>query len=271
MGVTRKIKRNEGLFRGSWRYFRHRASGYRIDAAPIFVVGCGHSGTSIMLRLLGQHSRIYGVPYESRVLECPRLKRWLAFKIWNRETVVRQKHRWAEKTPMHVRLIDRAFSTFPDARILFVVRDGRDVAVSMRKRFEDFEPGLLRWIDDNRIGLSWADDPRVMQVRYEDLVQRYEETMPQICAFIEEAFEDDLIAFHEKPAFMFKHRSLSNPGSGAGDNHPYYRNWQINQKLFDGSGKWVKEMTEEEKTCFKSNQDAMQMLINFGYATDDNW
>lgn len=140
----------------------------------------------------------------------------------------------------------------------------------MRKRFGDFEKGLRRWFDDNRQGLTWTNDPRVMQVRYEDLVKRYDETMQRICTFIGEAFEEGLTDYHETPAYIFSTR-VKDPGSGSGKDHKDYRNWQINQKLFDGSGKWIKEMTEEEKVCFKADEDVMQMMIDFGYATDDKW
>ncbi len=211
------------------------------------------------------------MPYESRVFEYPNLKQWLVTKIWNRETVVQQKHRWVEKTPMHVRLIDRIFARYPDSKVLFVIRDGRDVTVSMRKRFGDFETGLRRWVDDNRLGLAWADDPRVMRVRYEDLVKQYDEIMPRICAFIGEAFEDGLIAFHETPVYSHSEKVTEKPGSESLKDHKHYRNWQLNQKLFDGSGKWVKEMTEEEKARFKADKDALQMLIDFGYAEGDDW
>jgi hypothetical protein len=56
-----------------------------------------------------------------------------------------------------------------------------------------------------------------------------------------------------------------------GKDHKEHRNWQINQKLFDGSGKWIKQMSGEEKACFKADKDAMQMLIDLGYAADDDW
>jgi hypothetical protein len=109
-----------------------------------------------------------------------------------------------------------------------------------------------------------------MEVRYEDLVKEYDETMPRICSFIGEEFEQGLVDFHETPAYMFS-QGVNNPGSGSGKDHKAYRNWQINQKLFDGSGKWKKEMTEEEKLQFKADGDAMQLLTGFGYASGEDW
>ena len=270
MGLTAKILRNENFFQDTWGYFRQRQRGHRIEAAPIFVLGCGHSGTSVLLRLLGAHSKIYGIPYESRVFTHPDIKQRLTSKIWNRNTIAHCKHRWVEKTPIHVRMIDRIFVRYPDARVLFVVRDGRDVSVSLRKRFGDYDKSLRRWVNDNHQGLNWVKDPRVMQVHYEDLVKNYDQTMPGICKFIGETFEEGLVDYHETPAYMFS-TGVRNPGSGSGKDHKEYRNWQINQKLFDGSGKWVKEMTAEEKACFKADEEATKMLIDFGYAADDSW
>ncbi len=271
MGITSKVLRNEGLLRHTSRYLRQKLRGHRIKAPPIFVVGCGHSGTSILVRLLGEHSHIYAVPYESRIFEYENFKKWLTLKIWNRETVVRGKHRWVEKTPMHVRLIDRIFAYVPDAKIIFVVRDGRDVTASLRKRFGEFETGLKRWVEDNHLGLAWKDDPRVLTVRYEDLVKNYQETMPRICTFIGETFEEEMIGFHETPEYFHSEKTEDKPGSESGKEHKYYRNWQVNQKLFDGSGKWLKEMTYDEKKSFKADDEAMRLLIDFGYVKNHDW
>lgn len=38
-----------------------------IDSSPTFIVGCGHSGTSVLLAILGAHPRIYPVTYESGI------------------------------------------------------------------------------------------------------------------------------------------------------------------------------------------------------------
>jgi len=47
------------------------------------------------------------------------------------------------------------------------------------------------------------------------------------------------------------------------------RNWQINQPLFDGRGRWIKEMTEDDKVIFKDK--AQKYLEKFGYADANSW
>jgi hypothetical protein len=58
------------------------------------------------------------------------------------------------------------------------------------------------------------------------------------------------------------------PPSAHEAQHRQYRNWQINQPLFDGRGKW-KRMTSEEKRMVK--EIAGHMLVECGYVGDNNW
>lgn len=267
MGIRKKLLREEKPIRNTRAYLKNRKAGYKVDAPPIFVTGCGHSGTTIMLRLLGAHSKIHWIPYETRILFRSKFQQCLAFWLWNRSAVTNRKHRWVEKTPLHVRIVERAFETLPDARVIFMVRDGRDATVSMRKRYGNFERGLKRWVDDNRFALQWMDDKRVMILKYEDLVKNSEQVLSHICDFIGEKFEEEMLSYHERSerASPKEH----NPASEPAGNTWKLRGWQISQKLYDGSGRWKEEMTEEEKALFK--KEASDLLIQFGYAENNDW
>src|SRR4051794_13051296 len=69
---------------------------------PIFIVGCGHSGTSLVLAILGAHSKIYAVPYESKFGFKSDEAAKALFAEFDAKTVSAGKQRWVEKTPRHV-------------------------------------------------------------------------------------------------------------------------------------------------------------------------
>lgn len=268
MGLTTKIlhaERPHQTFNFLINYFR----GIRADKPPILIVGCGHSGTSVLLRILDMHPAIYGIPYESRAFLKSRTKIRLASWFWKKNTIAAGKHRWAEKTPSHIHAIRRILEEYPDARILLIVRDGRDVAISLRKRTGDFAGGIARWMEDNRAGEAFWNHPQVFKLAYEELVGRFEEIMPKICAFLDEPFDASMRDFHQRKLSLFRAEDNAAPPDESDTHHNQHRNWQINQKLFDGSGKWRLEMSSEEKNLFK--QKAGEMLIEYGYETTTNW
>ena len=123
---------------------------------PIFIVGCQRSGTTMLRLMLDSHSQISCGP-ETRFLEDlerivgPDWKRLSQFGYSQEEWLKRiraffegiqsdyarsrGKTRWADKSPRYALHIHFLLQVFPDAQIVHVIRDGRDVAVSHRKRF----------------------------------------------------------------------------------------------------------------------------------------
>lgn len=178
------------------------------------------------------------------------------------------KARWVEKTPQHIYLIKEILSYFPEGKVLLMLRDGRDVACSIQDRYGSLEAGIDCWIEDNEAGRSFWDHPNVHLVRYEKLVSDFEKTVREVTAFVGEEFEDSTCRYHETSQYYFAPPRIERPPNAAGENHNLYRNWQINQPLFDGRGKWLR-LTEAEKQLIKDK--AGPMLIQYGYATDLNW
>lgn len=268
MGLTAKILRHERP-RQYVNFVRNYLKGVRPDSPPVFIVGCGHSGTSVLLKILATHPHLHAIPFESRAFLKSPWKIRMARLVWYKNTVAAGKHRWVEKTPAHIHAIGRILEVYPDARILLIVRDGRDVAVSLRKRTGNFAAGVARWMQDNRAGEAYWNYPQVFKLTYEALVTDFDSILPRVCEFIGEPYEASMRDFHQHRLDLFRSNASAPPPSEAGAHHAQHRNWQLNQQLFNGSGKWQREMSDDEKALFK--QMAGQMLIEYGYAADMNW
>jgi len=236
------------------RYIKQKT----IKGPPCFIVGCGNSGTSILLSILGAHSRIYAVGYESHVGAhpgTPRILKWFDFLA-----LANGKVRWVEKTPRNIYHIDKLLACSHGAKVVMIIRDGRDVAFSIKKRSGSLEKGIHRWIEDNEAGRKYAEHPDVLVVRYEDLIENFEKFMTQVLSFIGEEYEANCREFHKTKKYFYS-RNIAKPHSQKG-HHRQFRNWQINQPLFDGRGQW-KQMSPSEIEYVSSSLEPL--LIEYGY------
>ncbi len=176
---------------------RRRLRGFK--APPILLGGCPRSGTTLLLSILGAHPSIYAIPVETH-----------AFTLWqrcadnpNRYEPAREHRlyrallakripntalRWCEKTPSNLLSASRILQYFgADVRFINVVRDARDVCTSMHpKNPNGFWVEPHEWAYYLRLGLRLEADPRVLTVKYEDLVLRFEEAIERICDFLGE-------------------------------------------------------------------------------------
>jgi hypothetical protein len=104
--------------------------------------------------------------------------------------------RWLEKTPRHVNHIPTILRHFPDAQIINIVRDPRDVA-SSPMRFQELGEGAERRYLVINQGYSWntmvkaaknllPHEPRLMTIRYEDIIINPEAALERLMQFIGE-------------------------------------------------------------------------------------
>lgn len=107
--------------------------------------------------------------------------------------------RWVEKTPNHIQNLATLRKFWPDAFILRIIRDPRDVGLSTRKlpTFSDeILPNVYLWQSWNAGAEDFfASDARSLTVRYEDLVDDAETHLRRVCDLIEVEFDPAMIAF----------------------------------------------------------------------------
>lgn len=101
------------------------------------------------------------------------------------------KPRWGDKTPPYIRIVPEIMKLYPEAKIIYLVRDGRDVVNSFIETGWH-GPGAWancrEWIDATRRFASLSENSnlaeRILRIRYEDLVTRTEAVVSDICAFL---------------------------------------------------------------------------------------
>lgn len=232
------------------------------DNSPIFIVGCGHSGTTIILAILGRHSELHAVPYESKFGYCDTEKAKGLMKRFDAEAARQGKARWIEKTPANIYKISYILDLIPSAKFLLIVRDGRDVACSLRDRTGNLESGIRRWVKDNQHGKQFWQHPSVHQFKYEDLVEDPEAILQRIFQFIGVPYESGLTEVGESIHYYNRVPPQKEPSAIGRGAHVPHRNWQINQPFFDGRGRW-KDLTPEDLSLV--NEIGKELLVEFGY------
>jgi hypothetical protein len=120
----------------------------------------------------------------------------------------RGKPRWGDKTPAYLTNIRDIHRALPEARFIHIIRDGRDVALSVLRMPEADRPmrrpdsvGLVatRW--SRRIARAREQSealPHYLEIRYEDLVRDPEEALRRACELIELPFEAAMLEFHSR-------------------------------------------------------------------------
>jgi hypothetical protein len=109
----------------------------------------------------------------------------------------RGKARWVEKTPRHLLEIAAIRASWPDAWLVRIVRDPRDVALSLARM--PFAGGtvvsnLVRIDADDRASRdAFERDGRALTLRYEDLVTAPDRELRRICEAIGEVFDPRML------------------------------------------------------------------------------
>lgn len=116
--------------------------------------------------------------------------------------------RWGEKTPAHLRKVPEILSAFPDATVVCIVRDPRDVIRSqIRHEMDDrnLAGRARRWSFFGRLSDRWQDrfPERFAEFRYEDLLRRPRETVEAVCEHVDLSFTEAMLTYHESESATF--------------------------------------------------------------------
>lgn len=258
----------------------------------VFIVGMGRSGTTLLSMMLNSHSMIaiapethyfarflnsrrYGLTDElqtvisdlqidpeqffSKIEKLDNHSHAAVFQLMlTMYAESRNKMIWGEKTPHHLLFVPEIKRYFPSSKIIHIVRDPRDVSLSLRN---------VPWNKGSILNhaTSWNAFMRLsdvyksryqsdfLEVKYENLVKDPQQVLAEITDFLGVPFESQIITdFRKNPNFQvqkepWKKRTLDN---------------------LDGSNvsKWTILLSDEAKLVF--HVVSARWMRSRGYALD---
>jgi hypothetical protein len=183
--------------------------------------------------------------------------------------------RWAEKSPANVKGLDFIFEHFPGAHFVHVIRDGRDMACSIRqwitrraapgersqgtngKRPYTIAEGIGLWVEWVGLGRAWKDHPNYLEVRYEDLVVNPESVLRPLCDAIDLEWDAVLIDYHDR-------QQAARPELSAAAHAATHR--PISPAAV---GRWQRELSSEERIIVEDL--AGPLLRELNYTNSAGW
>lgn len=297
-----------------------------------FVMGHARSGTTLLMRLLRLHEEVhcnYQAHFFSRkpmlksLVDSPEAEEWLTRKSnrWNqgrdlsplvlrtaadfimeRDAAREGKHIVGDKSPsstIHGQIVRDTHLIYPDAKIIYIVRDGRDVLISERFRnfveeskfltsedkrimadlrtdsvpFSDGRRSIFTETSIRNIAKRWVDDlneidseskrlydGKYISLRYEDMLSQPFTELSRLWQFLGVQKMDQML---EK---KLTEEMSSNPD----EEWQAQRNEGIASFLPKGqAGNWQRLFTARDKALFK--EVAGDVLVKWGYEKDLNW
>jgi hypothetical protein len=254
------------------------------NVVPIFLISAPRSGSSWLRNLLGLHPDIATGPETYAVealaqllatierragrgqgllargyLDRPALYR--ACARFFRDAVASQvagRAYFLEKTPLNTDFVDVIHAVFPAARLLHLIRDGRDVTYSMvlgqarGRHFPDTLRGCAeRWARIERVmrfGRSHAE--LYCEIRYEAALADLRAELTRVFAFLRLPLPEPVLAAMQAAARTAVHPSPETATHG-------YRE------------KWRGGFSAADVAAFKEAAGAL--LVELGYEHDGNW
>ncbi len=247
----------------------------RMAKNPIFIVGCPRSGTTLIRVILDSHPNICCGP-ETHLIKKLKLlddkihSSWSWLESYNvKEQMLNQKirdilsifhnnyakmknkKRWAEKTPDNIFYLNFIEKLFPDCQFINIIRDGRDVMCSYKQRwgYKSIYSAIKNWNKAIDLSFEYQDKfpkDRYMEIKYEKLVVNPEHEIKKMMRFLGEEWNTDLLEHHKKKHdFWFKKNPKENINLKIEKNPMRH---SPSRPIFTSSvGKWKKNLNIFEK------------------------
>jgi hypothetical protein len=143
-----------------------------------------------------------------------------------------------DQTPRNVLYIPEILELYPDARIINMIRDPRDVLLSQKYKWKirflgatniPYREAVRSWINYHPFTISklwnasvqaadkFADHPRVRTIRFEDLITKPDTILQEVCEFVGLDYDPEMLNVPQNEGGVSSHKKQT-PGAKGIDN-----------------------------------------------------
>jgi protein-tyrosine sulfotransferase len=273
-------------YRRRWLFLSLLSKRTISDSAPIVIGGSERSGTTLFRVLLGRHPEIVcgreSTVFLRRISGPQEIGRRFDFdpgviEQWQRESrsqvefierfraavlASEGKPIWADKTPPNVSRFRYIRRHFPRARLIHIIRDGRDVVCSLRSQswarvrgHDRSSPEALRicadhWASRVNSGRQLLGDSGFLEIRYEELVKHPEHVLRRVTDFLGVEWCEEMLVPERQGDDEYELRARS----------------EISESSI---GRWRQELSASELELL--DRRIGPLLLELGYQADPIW
>jgi hypothetical protein len=184
------------------------------------------------------------------------------------------KPRWGDKSPPYTYKAVRIQQALPEAHFIHIIRDGRDVALSLSEVSwgpDDITEAAEKWVRELRKARKRARGlapGTYMEIRYEDLVTEPEPLLRKIADFVDLPWDEAMLDYPRRAEERMRgemERTLKPLGGGTITAEERTRQHQLvfQPPSASRAGRWRTEMSPEHRKAFESV--AGPLLKKLGY------
>jgi Sulfotransferase family len=187
------------------------------------------------------------------------------------------KPRWGDKSPPYTYKAPRVQAALPEAHFIHIIRDGRDVALSLGEvswGTDDITEAAKKWVTELRKARRRARSlakGTYMEVHYEDLVTDAEPVLRRITEHVDLRWDDAMLDYPRHAQERMRgemERTLKPLGGGTITAEERTRQHQL---LFEApspsrAGRWRTDMSAENRRAFEAV--AGPLLKKLGYEVE---
>lgn len=235
---------------------------------PLFVIGCPRSGSTLLAKVLNSHPLVLMTNETAVFLMLNEIisksrqgvaagmlygkehnELWADHLIDNAKSLIESYYHkiidaegktslkyWGEKHPHNFECLTFITSLYPDARYIYIIRDPRDSACSIREligtNHDSAIEGLKFTAEAYEAFSEQLSDDRLLRVRYEDLVEDYLGRFQRIFQWL------GLKCLPEVEQFIAERKNV--------DAHGMLPDAQIDFSL-RSVGRWKREFSQDEE------------------------